>query len=124
MSLTPARRAAIDTAINAGVAPKIGRSAQTTLALRQNPGRSSYTLLSRANGSLTPAGEHYYAATGAARPSAQFDSSAPLVKKGPGDYVRTRNGKLALVRRLRPDDTTQVTRLGQMYFAIAKRSTL
>ena len=120
MSLNPTRRAAIDTAINAGVRPKVGRSAQTTLALRQNPGRSSYALLSRPDGTMTPAGEHYYAATGAERPSAQFDPSAPLIKKGPGDYVRTRDGKLALVRRLRPDGTTQVTRLGKLYFRNSK----
>ena len=116
MSLNPARRQALDVAIAAGTAPKIGKSAQTTLRLRQNPGRSSYTVLSRADGSLTPAGDHYFAATGAPAPSRQFDRGAPLVKKGAGDYVTTRNGKLALVRRLLPDGTTHVTRLGRQYF--------
>ena len=115
MSLNPARRAAIDTAIHAGVAPKVGRSAQTTRALRQTPGRSSYAPVNRSDGTLTLAGKHYYDVTGSARPSAQFDPAAPLVKKGPGDYVRTRNGKLALVRRLRPDGTTQATRLGKLF---------
>ena len=38
------------------------------------------------------------------------------MKKGAGDYTRTRDGNLSLVRRLLPDGTTQVTRLGKLYF--------
>ena len=116
MSLIPARRQALDVAIAAGTQPKIGKSAQTTLRLRQNPGRSSYTVLSRADGTLTPAGDHYFAVTGTPAPSRQFDRGAPLTKKGAGDYVTTRAGKLALVRKLMPDGTTHVTRLGRQYF--------
>ena len=116
MSLNNQRRAAIDIAIAAGTEPTLGRSAQTTLRLRQNAGRSSYNVLSRADGSLTPAGDHYYATTGLATPSTQFDRGTPLVKKGAGDYVQTRNGKLALVRKLLPDGSTHVTRLGKLYF--------
>ena len=116
MTLNNQRRAAIDIAISARTEPAVGRSGQTTLRLRQNPGRSSYTVLSRADGSLTPGGIHYYAATGLATPSSQFDRGTPLVKKGAGDYVQTRNGKLALVRKLLPDGTTHVTRLGKQYF--------
>ena len=116
MSLNPARRQSIDIAIAAGTQPNIGRSAQTTLRLRQNPGRSSYALLSRADGTLTPAGDHYFASTGTPEPSRQFDRGAPLTKKGAGDYVTTRSGRLALVRKLQPDGTTHVTRLGRQYF--------
>ena len=116
MSLTTARRQAIDVAIAAGAQPKVGSSAQTTLRLRQNPGRSSYTVLSRADGSLTMAGRHYYKETGAPAPSRQFNRGDPLTKKGAGDYVRTRAGKLALVRKLMPDGSTHVTRLGKQYF--------
>ena len=116
MSLNNQRRAAIDTAIAARTETKTGRSGQTTLRLRQNPGRSSYNVLSRAGGSLTPAGDHYYATTGLAAPSSQFDRGVPLVKKGAGDYVQTRNGKLALVRKLMPDGSTHITRLGKQYF--------
>ena len=97
MSLNTNRRQALDVAIAAGTTPSIGRSGQTTLRLRQNPGRSSYNVLSRADGSLTPAGDHYYAKTGAPAPSRQFDRGTQLVKKGSGDYVTTRNGKLAMV---------------------------
>lgn len=116
MSLQKARRDAIDIAIAAGTQPKTGKSAQTTLRLRQNPGRSSYAVLSRADGSLTPAGAHYYDTTGAPAPSRMFDRGAPLVKKGSSDYVTTRNGKLALVRRLLPNGETHVTRLGKQFF--------
>ena len=38
------------------------------------------------------------------------------MKNGAGDYTRTRDGKLSLVRRLLPDGTTQVTRLGRLFF--------
>ena len=73
MSLNLARKSAIDTTILAKSEPKVGRNGQSTLRLRQNPGKSSYTILSRADGSLTPSGRHYYTATGRPEPSAQFD---------------------------------------------------
>ena len=110
------RRRLIDIAIAAGTEPRVGKSAQSTLNLRQNVGRSSYTLLSRGDGSMTPAGQYFYEATGRPAPSAQFDRGQPLVKKGAGDYVKTRNGKLALVRKLQADGTTTVSRLGKLYF--------
>ena len=116
MSLNNQRLAAIDIAIAAGTEPTLGRFAQTTLRLRQNAGRSSYNVLSRTDGSLTPAGDHYYATTGLAPPSTQFDRGTPLVKKGAGDYVQTRNGKLTLVRKPLPDGSTHVTRLRKPYF--------
>ena len=116
MSLNQGRRSAIDTAILAGVAPKIGRPSQTTLALRQNPGRSSYVLLGRPHGSLTSAGEYNYTPSQTERPSAQFDPNTPLIKRGSSDYITTGNGKQALVRTLRTDGTYQVTRLGRLYF--------
>ena len=112
MSLSQ-RQQNIDIAVAAGREPRVGRSGQTTLNLRQNPGRSSYTVLSRADGSLTPAGSHYYKATMGPAPSRQFDRGAPLVKKGAGDFVKTRNGKLALVRKLMPDGTTHITIIGK-----------
>ena len=65
---------------------------------------------------MTKAGEYYYERTGRPAPSAQFDRGQPLIKKGAGDYVRTRNGKLALVRKLQADGTTTVSRLGKLYF--------
>ena len=110
------RKDAINTAIMAGAEPKTGKSSATTLRLRQTPGRASYTVLTRADGSLTKAGEHYYTSTGRAAPSAQFSRDAPLIKKGANDYVTTRDGKLSLVRRLNPDGTTQISRLGKQYF--------
>ena len=78
--------------------------------------RPSSALLSRADGFWTSAGEHFYKVTGRAVPSRQFDRSAPSTKRGAGDYVTTRNGKLSLVRKLLPDGATQVTRLGKLYF--------
>ena len=116
MSLSQDRKNHIDIAVAAGREPRVGRSGQTTLNLRQNPGMSSYTVLSRADGSLTPAGSHYYKMTGGPAPSRQFDRGTPLVKKGAGDYVKTKSGQLALVRKLMADGTTHVTRLGKQFF--------
>ena len=110
------QRQQINTAIAAGTEPRVGNSGQTSLRLRQNVGRSSYTILSRADGSMTKSGQHFYDTTGRPTPSAQFDRGQPFVKKGNGDYVKTRSGKLALVRRLEADGTTTVTRLGKLYF--------
>ena len=112
------RRDAINIAIHAGTEPRTGKSSATTLRLRQNPGRASYTVLSRADGSLTKAGEHYYETTGRPAPSGQFDRGQPLIKKGANDYVATRDGKLSLVRRLNPDGITQISRLGKLYFRV------
>ena len=116
MDLSNARRQALDVAIAARTELTTGRSSQTTLRLRQNPGRSSYNVLSRSDGTLTPAGDYFYKTTGRAAPSSQVDRGTPLVKKQSGDYVQTRNGSLALVRRLMPDGITHLTRLGRQYF--------
>ena len=75
------QRRLIDIAIAAGTEPRIGKSAQSTLSLRQNVGRSSYTLLSRGDGSMTPAGQYFYETTGRPAPSSQFDRGQPLVTK-------------------------------------------
>ena len=61
---------------------------------------------------------HYY--KGTAAPSSQFVTGAPLIKKGASDLIRVRDGSLALVRRLRPDGTMHVTRLGKLYYRNAK----
>ena len=98
----------------------MGRSGQSTLRLRQIPGKSSYTVISRADGSLTPSGRYLYKKTGRPEPSSQFDRGQPLIKKNSSDFVRTRNGKLALVRKLQADGTTHVTRLGKQYFRGSK----
>ena len=116
MSLSLDRRNAISVAVAAGTAPTTGRSGQTNLRLRQIPGRSSYSVLSRADGSLTAAGDFYYAAVGGPPPSRQFNQQAEMVQKGSSDYIMTRSGELALVRRLRPDGSSVVTRLGKLYF--------
>ena len=116
MSLNNERKSAIRTAIASNTIPKRGRSNQTTLRLQQNPGRSSYTVLARADGSLTPSGEFFYGeADSQPRPTSQFDYNTPLLKRGPNDYIRTKNGE-ALVRSLKADGSVTLTRLGRQYF--------
>ena len=113
MSLNNERKGAIRTAIAAGTVPSRGRSNQTTLRLQQNPGRSSYTVLARADGSLTKAGEFFYgeADQSQPRPTSQFDYNTPLLTRGPSDYIRTKDGKESLVRSLKADGSVTLTRL-------------
>ena len=104
-------------AIAGGTFPKRGRSNQTTLNLKRNPGRSSYVVLARADGSLTKAGEYYYGQNPSQiRPTSQFDYNTPIIKRGPNDDIRTRDGKESLIRSLKADGTTTVTRLGRSFF--------
>ena len=54
------------------------------LNLRRGPG--AYALLSRADGQLTRAGQHYY--LGLRPPRAEdFDYNQPLIREGPNDYI-------------------------------------
>ena len=117
MSLNDNVKEAMRIALAGGTLPKRGRSNQTTLNLKRNPGKSSYVLLARADGSLTKAGEHYYGQdTLLLRPTRQFDYNTPIIKKGPNDYIRTRDGKEALIRSLKSDGSTSLTRLGRLFF--------
>ena len=118
MSINDERKGATRTAIAAGTVPNRGRSNQTTLRLQQNPGRSSYVVLGRADGSLTKAGEFFYGQPDQSqpRPTSQFDYNTPLLKRGPNDYIRTRDGKESLVRSLKADGNVTLTRLGRQYF--------
>jgi hypothetical protein len=117
MSLNDDVKEAMRIAIAGGTLPKRGRSNQTTLNLKRNPGRSSYVLLARADGSLTKAGETYYGQNPSQiRPTSQFDYNTPIIKRGPNDYIRTRDGKESLIRSLKADGSTTVTRLGRSFF--------
>ena len=117
MSLNNDVKESMRIAIAGGTFPKRGRSNQTTLNLKRNPGRSSYVLLARADGSLTKAGEYFYGQNPSQlRPTSQFDYNTPIIKRGPNDYIRTRNGKESLIRSLKADGSTTVTRLGRSFF--------
>ena len=117
MSINEERKSVIRTAALAGSVPTRGRSNQVTLKTQQNPGRSSFVLLARADGTLTKAGEYYYGSNPSqSRPTSQFDFNTPLLKRGANDYIRTRDGKEAKVRSLRADGSVSLTRIGRQYF--------
>ena len=104
MSLNDATKDAIKTAISEDNLPRRGRSNQVTLRLKRNPGMSSCVLLARADGTLTKAGEFYYGENPSQpKPTSQFDYNTPLMKRGANDYIRTRDGREALVRSLKAD---------------------
>ena len=83
MSLNDATKEAIKTAISEDNLPRPGRRNQTTLWLKENPGRSSYVLLARGDGTLTKACEFYYGESPSQpQPTSQFDYNTPLMEKG------------------------------------------
>ena len=117
MSLNDDVKEAMRVAIAGGTFPKRGRSNQTTLNMKRNPGRSSYVLLARADVSLTKAGKYYYGQNPSQiRPTSQFDYNTPIIKRGPNDYIRTKDGKESLIRSLKADGSTSVTGLGRSFF--------
>ena len=115
--LTAARRRQIQTAINAGRRPTRGESNRTVLATGAGArGRKKYVVLADASATLTPAGEFFYEQTGQARPEAAFDRSQQLISRAGNDYIRGRNGRELLVRSLRSDGSTTVTKTGEAFF--------
>ena len=117
MALNEATKKAMRSAMAEGNLPRRGRSNQVTLRLKRNPGRSSYVLLARADGTLTKAGEFYYGENPSQpTPTSQFDYNTPLMKRSANDYIRTRDGREALFRSLKVDGSVSLTRLGRSYF--------
>ena len=72
-------------------------------------------LLSRADGQLTRAGQHYYSHLGLRPPSKDFDYNQPLIREGPNDYILLRNGQKKLVRSLKGGEH-RLTKLGKGFF--------
>ena len=83
------------------------------LNLRRGPG--AYALLSRADGQLTRAGQHYYSHLGLRPPSKDFDYNQPLIREGPNDHILLRNGQKKLVRSLQGGEH-RLTKLGKGFF--------
>ena len=83
------------------------------LNLRRGPG--AYALLSRADGQLTRAGQHYYFHLGLRPPSKDFNCNQPLIREGPNDYILLRNGQKKLVRSLQGEEH-RLTKLGKGFF--------
>ena len=116
MALNEAMKEAMRNAMAEDNPPRRGRSNQTTFRLMKNPGKSSHVLLARADGTLTKAGEFYYAENPSQpTPTSPFDYNTPLMKRGANDYIRTREGE-ALVRSLKVDGSVSLARLGRSYF--------
>ena len=71
--LTDARKEEMTAAIRAGRLPHRGAGNRTILSIAAGAKRQNrYVVLADAAGRLTPAGEWYYATTGAQRPRAAF----------------------------------------------------
>ena len=116
--LTEARTQEIRTAIQANRKPTRGASNRTILATGAGATRrhNRYVVLADGAGKLTPAGTFYYQTTGTERPRATFSQDQELISRGGNDYIRTNNRREALVRSLRPDGSTRITKLGKAFF--------
>ena len=90
------QRQQITEAADSGARACTGADGAVVLNLRRGPG--AYALLSRADGQLTWAGQHYYSHLGLRPPSKDFDYNQPLIREGPNDYILLRNGQKKLVR--------------------------
>ena len=88
------QRQQITEAADGGARARTGADGAVVLNLRRGPG--AYALLSRADGQLTRAGQHYYSHLGLAAPQ----QGLPLIREGPNDYILLRNGQKKLVRSL------------------------
>ena len=116
--LADARKEEMAAAIRAGRAPYRGAGNRTLLSVAAGANRrqNRYVVLADAAGRLTPAGEWYYAMTGAQRPRAAFSQDQELICRGGNDYIRTQNRREALMRSLRANGTTRITQLGRAFF--------
>ena len=106
------RKRALDIAITAGRKPRHTAAGRTIVALGQ--GRKKYVAL--ANGKkLTQAGQYWYDQTGQAKPTVHYDANQQPIRKGDGDYIRTRQG-LQRVRQLEPTGAMKLTALGRKFY--------
>ena len=71
------QRQQITEAADGGARARTGADGAVALNLRRGPG--AYALLSRADGQLTRAGQHYYSHLGLRPPSKDFDYNQPLI---------------------------------------------
>ena len=107
------QRQQITEAADGGARARTGADGAVVLNLRRGPG--AYALLSRADGQLTRAGQHYYSHLGLRPPSKDFDYNQPLIREGPNDYILLRNGQKKLVRSLQGGEH-RLTKLGKGFF--------
>jgi len=113
--LSQQQKAAIDAAITASRTPRRVASNRTVLSTGQ-AATGAYQVLVGPNGAKTPAGQDYYDKTGHSAPNSTFDHNQDLIRKGPNDYIRTRNNKMALVKTLLPSGGVKLTALGKQFF--------
>ena len=107
------QRQQITEAADGGARARTGADGAVVLNLRRGPG--AYALLSRADGQLTRAGQHYYSHLGLRPPSKDFDYNQPLIREGPNDYILLRNGRKKLARSLQGGEH-RLTKLGKGFF--------
>ncbi len=108
------QKANLRTAINAGRRPRLMPDGRQIISTGQ--GRGSFALLTRPDGSLTRAGQFYFQETQRQRPNASYDPEQPVIRRGPTDYIRMRDGNLKALRTLQPTNSYRHTRLGQTYY--------
>ena len=90
-------------------------AAGRTIVATGGEGRKKYLAL--ANGKkLTRAGQSWDSKTGQDKPTAHYDRQQEPIRKGDGDYIRTRQG-LQRVRQLEPGGAMKLTALGKKFYS-------
>ena len=112
---------ALDIAIAAGRQPRHTAAGRTIVATGQGEGRKKYLVLADGK-KLTRAGQYRYSETNQAKPTAHYDRNQQTIRKGDGDYIRTRKG-LQRVRQLEPGGAMKLTALGRSFTRTSTRST-
>ena len=104
----------LDIAITARRQPSHTAAGRTIVATGQGEGRKKYLVLANGN-KLTRAGQYWYSETNQNKPIAHYDRQQEPIRKGDGDYIRTRSG-LQRVRQLEPGGAMKLTALGRKFY--------
>jgi hypothetical protein len=96
MALRDSDRAALDAAIAANERPRVPTRGARGLLLGIPGGRARKLMTEK--GTLTPAGEYYYATTAQQVPNKMFDYNQQPERKGNREFVRLLDGGRAVVR--------------------------
>ena len=108
------QKANLRTAIAANRRPRFTDDGRQILSLGQ--GRSSYALLSQADGQLTRAGKFFSEETRRQRPNSSYDPDQPLTGHNDTAYITFRNSTQRAVRTLQTTGSFKLTRLGKTFF--------
>ena len=116
-SLSEAQRSVLRTAIAAGRQPNhTAKRSILATGTGPTPNRRAYVVLADHRG-LSKYGEAYYEETGHEAPDMAMDLNQTPTRQGDSEFARDRQGKLLMLRTLRPDGAFKYTRAGLHFYS-------